>query len=95
MREETLNLPMQGNDAGADTIRDYLVMLLVELWNKGECFSGKRPFGNSGWEYELYVPLIRAKVVSGELDEYGDIEDVDEERARTLIRDAIYELRSN
>jgi hypothetical protein len=41
-----------------DTVRDYLKGLLQNLWIEGEGFSGKRPFGNSGWEYDLYQPLI-------------------------------------
>jgi hypothetical protein len=38
------------SDAGDNiTIRDYLRILLETLWEEGEGFSGKRPFGNSGW----------------------------------------------
>lgn len=39
------------------TVRDYLHKLLAKLWRDGESFSGKRPFGVTGWEYELYMPL--------------------------------------
>ena len=67
------------------TIRGYLQELLLLVWEEGESFNGKRPFGNSGWEYDLYAPLIRAKVVKGELDEDGYIETIDEEAARKLI----------
>lgn len=52
-----LNCPMGPNDAGADTVKDYLKALLGSLWDEGEGFSGKRPFGNSGWEYELIEAL--------------------------------------
>lgn len=44
-----LDTPMQENDADAATIRDYLKALLLRLWEQGEGFDGKRPFGNSGW----------------------------------------------
>ncbi|MBS3648836.1 hypothetical protein KEU06_09480 [Pseudaminobacter sp. 19-2017] len=54
---KVLNLKMPGNDADAETIRDYLKALLKALWAEGEGFSGKRPFGNSGWEYDLYQVL--------------------------------------
>ena len=52
---EILDLPMDpdSNDAGASSIRGYLKTLLTTLMAEGEGFSGKRPFGNSGWEYEL------------------------------------------
>ena len=72
LREEAqrvLTLPMQDNDAEAATIREYLVALLRQLWAEGEGFSGKRPFGNSGWEWDMYPPLIKAGLVAGRLDE--------------------------
>jgi hypothetical protein len=50
---EILALPMGPNDADAENVREYLKALLTELWREGESFSGKRPFGNSGWEREL------------------------------------------
>lgn len=63
-------------DAGGDmTIREYLGALLKELWNKGEGFSGKRPFGNSGWEWDIYRVLIRENAVNGTLDEDGCIDE--------------------
>lgn len=76
MPAEILALPMQANDAGATTVRGYLIRLLAELWNEGEGFSGKRPFGNSGWEYDLYLPLIKAGVVDGSLDDNGYVDDI-------------------
>jgi hypothetical protein len=56
--EQVLNLPLPDNDAGAATIREYLIRLLGELWREGECFSGERPFGNSDWESDLVDPLV-------------------------------------
>lgn len=52
-----LNCPMGPNDADADNVKDYLKALLGALWDEGEGFSGKRPFGNFGWEYELIEAL--------------------------------------
>lgn len=92
---EILALPMpQPNDAIAATIGDYLVNLLALLWAEGECFSGKRPFGNSGWDWDLYPPLIAAGLVSGELDEDGYIDTVDEPGADALIVAAIEHMRT-
>lgn len=71
------------------TIRGYLHGLLSTLWEEGEGFSGKRPYGNSGWEYDLYVPLIKAGVVDGELDKYGYIEDIDTPTANRVIFECI------
>lgn len=77
------------NDADAKTIGEYLQKLLETLWAEGENFSGKRPFGNSSWEYDLYRALIKAGAVKGTVDEYGDIEEFDEKRANKLIFEAI------
>jgi hypothetical protein len=87
-----LALPMQENDARASTVREYLIALVAELWREGECFSGKRPFGNSGWECDLYHPLLTAGLIDGELDENGYIEDVDDKAGAKLIAAAIKAL---
>ncbi len=86
---EILDLPMQENDAKAATIRDYLRTLLRKVVAEGECFSGKRPFGNSGWEHALYVPLVKARKIKGSLDEDGFLDDCDDEKGRRLILAAI------
>lgn len=90
--EQLLALPLDQNDAGADTVRDYLIKLLRVLWREEEGFSGKRPFGNSGWVYEVYLPMVRAGFVTGKLDEDGYIEHVDSRAADALIDKAILAL---
>jgi hypothetical protein len=90
--EQVLALPMESNDSGADTVRGYLVALLRELWQHGEGFSGKRPFGNSGWDWDLMPPLIKAGYITGTLDEDGYIEECDERTGRRLIAVAIGHL---
>lgn len=86
---EILNLKMQTNDACARNIREYLYTLLADVWEEGERFSGKRPFGNSGWHYEIYTTLINNGFVDGQLDEYGYIEEVDSNYASQLISECI------
>lgn len=56
--DEILDAKMGENDADASTIRDYLKSLLTLVWSDGEGFDGKRPFGNSGWEGEIYATLV-------------------------------------
>jgi hypothetical protein len=80
---------MGDNDAGADTIGDYLKLLLTNLWQEGECFSGKRPFGNSGWEYEIYTALVEAGIIDGKLDDDGYLETCDSDAGFDLIAAAI------
>ena len=67
------------------TVRRYLLNLLLTLWVEGEGFNGKRPFGNSGWQFDLYAPLIRAGYIKGTLDTYGYVEDVDEKAAHKFV----------
>lgn len=62
------------SDGGAQiTVRDYFRELLLTLWDEKEGFSGKRPFGNSGWEYEVHNALAKAGFV--DLGEYSDESD--------------------
>lgn len=78
------------SDAGENiTIRDYLFGLLTTLWNEGDAFSGKRPFGNSGWEYDLYYALIKGGFVPGDLDEFGFPECFDEDACSSYVRNLI------
>lgn len=87
-----LDLELGRNDAKAKTVREYLKALLVTLWDKDEGFSGKRPFGNGGWKYDIYAALIKAGVVTGKLDDEGCVETCDESKADKLILGAIKSL---
>ena len=79
------------SDAGENlTIRDYLHALLWTLWLQGEGFSGKRPFGNSGWESDIYLPLIKAGYLKGKTDSDGYGYDVDEHEASHMVKQLIY-----
>lgn len=89
---DILELPMGPNDADAKTVRSYLKSLLSELWRKEESFSGKRPFGNSGWQYEVYAALVKGGAVDGKFDSEGCIETVDAAAADVLIQEAIASL---
>ncbi len=84
-----LGLPMTRNDANAKTVRGYFVALLGALWQEGEGFSGKRPFGNSGWESELHAALVKGGVVNGAIDPQGYLESIDEKAANQAIYSAI------
>lgn len=87
-----IDIPMAENDAEAKTIGEYLKKLFCELWGEGEGFSAKHPFGNSGWQYDIYAALIKAGVVDGELDEYGCVDDVDYGQADDMILKTIEDL---
>ena len=87
-----LDIPLGDNDADAATVRDYFKAQLKTLWSEGESFSGKRPFGNSGWEYDLDDALVRAGKVNGTAsseDERAQIDDADRDTANAMIFAAI------
>lgn len=81
--DNALNLPLDFDSP--HTIRDYLRTLLLTLWREKEGFSGKRPFGDSGWEREIYAPLIRHKVIDGRLDENGYVDYINETEADEFV----------
>lgn len=58
------------------TIKEYFRRLLETLLTEEEGFSGKRPFGNSGWKHDIYKCLIENGYISGKVDEYGYIEEL-------------------
>lgn len=92
----TLDAPMPDpNDADAATVRDYLVALLLRVWDEAEGFSGKRPFGNSGWQQDVYEALAHAGLVTATFDEDGYLDEIPDDQqilAETLVLCAIREL---
>jgi hypothetical protein len=87
-----LACPMGDNAADAATVGQYLITLLSDLWELGEGFNSKRPFGMSCWDFDIYEALIAADFVEGELDEDGYIKTVDSQAAKELVADAIRSL---
>lgn len=80
---------------GLLTIREYLCALLTKLWAEGEGFNGKYPFGNSGWEYDLYAALIGAGAVEGSLDEDGRVATINgdaKQQANIIVFGLIQEM---
>lgn len=85
-----LALPMRENDAKAATIGDYLIRLLRTVWHEQEGFSGKRPFGNSGWDCDLIRALVDGGFDCATFDEEGYyLQSANDERVDELIRLAI------
>lgn len=87
--QQVLDLPLgENDDSGQTTVRGYLVELLRLVWRDGEGFDGKRPFGNSGWEWDLSSVLAEAGMVAHTRDASGGL-DFDAAEARGLIDAAI------
>lgn len=77
-----LEVDMGSTDAGDDiTIRRYLLALLQTLWTEEEGFSGKRPFGNSGWQYDLFISLAKAGFIAGAVTADGEVDFSEEQIA--------------
>jgi len=76
METNVLDLEFKSNDLGKKvTIRKFFFEIMKKLWIEQECFSGKRPLGNSGWDGDLICCLVKNKLIKGKLDEDGDLED--------------------
>lgn len=85
-----LELKFDSMDLGQEvTIRQYFYELMKSLWEEKEVFSGKRPFGNSGWEYELMACLISNKLIVGELDEDGYVSECDKGKFDSFVMENI------
>jgi len=88
--QQILAIPMQDNDAKAKTIYQYLQAISRRVWIESEGFSGKRPFGNSGWEHDLYIALAKAGAIQSEYDEeIEEFTDYDTSTADILINQAL------
>ena len=83
------------SDAGSDlTLRQWLVDLLARVWDEQEMFSGKRAWGNSGWDWDPLPALIRAGFVEGSFDEDGYPQPDDGPAYQALIARCIERLGS-
>lgn len=82
---DILALPMGSNDADAETIGQFIMLIGAEVFTEQEDFSGKRPFGNSGWIFGVYESLIAGKVLDGSLDEDGYLEEYDNDAGDAII----------
>lgn len=68
--KDYLTCPMKDNDSGYETVGGYLTALLVALFEEGEGFSGKRPFGNSGWEDDVAEAWMEAGLLPGDTESW-------------------------
>jgi hypothetical protein len=87
--EEILSIKLDGQ---RQTIKGYLMELLATLWREGDSFSGKRPFGESGWQYPVYISLVKVGVLEGGFDKYDTLIDFDRKKADQMISELINSL---
>jgi hypothetical protein len=73
-----LEIEFKSNDLNKTvTIRQFFYELIKQLWLEQDDFDGKRPFGNSSWDSDLIVCLIKNKLVTGKIDSDGYIKSCD------------------
>jgi hypothetical protein len=72
-------LPYLGHEV---TIRSFFTNCAMKLWDEGESFNGKRPFGDSGWEGHIYAAMAYLGVA-------------DRSDARKIVRAALATLRGS
>ena len=84
--KEILNLEFHSEDLNENvTIREYFYKLMEAFWNEKENFSPKRPLGNSDWDGDIILCLIKNKLVEGSIDENGWLDDYDYEKVDKFI----------
>lgn len=75
--DQMLEIPINTDMSDVVTVKDYLWKLLSTMWFEQEGFSGKRPFGDSGWDFDIYQALIAGGAIEGTLDEDGCIDNIE------------------
>lgn len=73
-------------------LAEYLRMLLATLWEESEVFTGKRPLGNGGWQFDVYKALVRAELIEGKIDADDDLMDCDQKTGDELVLAVIKRL---
>lgn len=66
-------------------LAEYLRLILIAVWEENEQFSGKRPLGHSGWQFDVYKALVKAELIRGTIDADGDLGEVDQKEGDELV----------
>ena len=83
--EQALALRFSSDAGECLTLRAYLGELLSCVWSQRESFSGKRPWGNSVWQRDVYKEMVLAKLLPGMVGADGYLETIDEDEARDFL----------
>lgn len=74
--EQILNSKFLSSDFAYEiSVREYIKELLLELFREVENFSGKRPFGNSGWIHDIEAHFVASGFIPGKVDADGYVEE--------------------
>ena len=79
------------------TIKNWMLLLLERLIIEEEGFSGKRPFGNSGWKCDVEIALVKSGLLKGTVTTEEDGEEWLEaaDDSTSVFIDIIKSMRDN
>ena len=78
MVDKVLDTPIYWEEAdGNTTLRESLKLLLTTLIREAENFSGKRPLGNSDWQWTLGGALVKVGLLPGTVDSSDGFDEID------------------
>lgn len=87
-----LDFRFNDGDLGDVSLREYFQELLIRIWDEGEDFRGKRPFGSSGWAWDLRRAVILAGAVPGVVENGTVVQLDDVDAADRIIRGLMFEM---
>jgi len=90
MAKSFADVVFYSNDLRRDiTVRDFFKQLMLVLFAKSDDFSGKRPFGNSGWTHDLEKTAVMNDFVQGVIDSDGYVQNIHSEAFDDLMFETI------
>ncbi len=84
-----LSLIVEPYDLKEMTVRSYMLELVAAVLIEEESFSGKRPFGESGWRVGIEEALIKGGFLKGKVNEPGYGCTFDPQDFKKLVRNLV------
>ena len=88
-----LDLVITPPGSESQTVREYLISVLIRLWETNDEFSPTRPLGEPDWQYPVYDAMVQAGLVRGVYHPQGGLQVLDWPAADQLLAGALQALR--
>lgn len=62
---DVLNMDVDGTPL-RKMLKDLLTMVIMQ----GESFDSKRPWGDGGWEFDIYLAMVQNGFVDGKIEDF-------------------------
>lgn len=86
MKPDILDLKFKSEDLNKElSIREFFFILMKLLWIEQDGFDSKRPFGNSSWDVDVIVCLIKNNIIKGRIGEDGYLEEYDNNEVNKVV----------